>query len=256
MSRSEAAEFFGERVAWYDDGYDRVDSDGHAVRARMAAALQLIGPGPGTVLDAGMGPGRLCAELAQQSWTVSGVDAAVEMVAAARERVPEAGDRFVRGEIESLPFPGASFDAVTATGVLEYANIPRALAEIARVLRPGGRAVVSYPCPYSLYGNWKTRVYYRAVRLAKRLLRMPYPSMPRGAGSGLLRPGELCERLSAAGLEPVSYEHCGYLALLSPVDIVLPRLAARIGQALEGRGPTWLATQVIYEARKPAAQGC
>ena len=253
MSRPEAAEFFGRRVAWYDDGYDRVDSDGHAVRARMAAALQLIGPGPGTVLDAGMGPGRLCTELARRNWTVSGVDAAEEMVAVARRRLGEGADRLLVGEIEALPFPDGSFDVVAATGVLEYADVPRALAELARVLVPGGRAVVSYPNPHALPALWRSFVWYTAVRAVKRLLRMPHPSIPRGASA---IPAPRFERLlAAAGLEPVARVVSSFLVLPSPVDIALPRLAARLGEAVESRGPTWLGTQVLYEARKPVAQG-
>ena len=250
MSRPEAVQFFGERAAWYDRGYDQRSSDGHVVRARMETTLRLLGPGPGTVLDVGMGPGRLCAALAESGWTVSGVDAAEEMVAAAQERIPEAADRFVRGEIESLPFPDGSFDAITATGILEYADIPRALSEIARVLQPGRRAVVSYPSPYALYGNWKTRVYYPAVRVAKRLLGRPHPWLPRGAGGGSIRPRAFQERLRAARLEPEAFEHCGHLLLLSPLDVALPRLASRIGRGLEGRAPDVLATQVVYVGRK------
>lgn len=253
MSRPEAAEFFGRRVAWYDDGYDRVDSDGHAVRARMAAALQLIGPGPGTVLDAGMGPGRLCAELARRNWTVSGVDAAEEMVAVAQRRLGEGADRLLVGEIEALPFPDESFDVVAATGVLEYSDVPRALHELGRVLVPGGRAVVSYPNPRALPSLWKGYVWYTAVRVIKRLLRRPHPSMPRGAST--IHPPQFERLLAAAGLKPVGRVFSSFLVLPSPVDIALPHLAARLGQAVEGRAPTWLGTQVLYEASKPAAQG-
>ena len=174
MTESEspsAAAFFGDRAAFYDDRYDLHDADGHALRARMSVALTLVGSGPGQVLDAGMGPGRLCAGLANQGWTVSGVDAADEMVAVARRRLPDAAARLVKAEIEVLPFPDAMFDAVTATGVLEYANVPRALAELARVLRPDGLAVVSYPNPHALYGIWKSRFWYAGIRGAKRALR-------------------------------------------------------------------------------------
>ena len=68
-----------------------------------------------------------------------GVDASAEMVALARERLPDARDRLAQGSVEELPFEDASFDAVAATGVLEYADVPRALGELARVLRPGDR---------------------------------------------------------------------------------------------------------------------
>src|SRR5690242_2504292 len=139
------------------------------LRTRMAAVLRRSGDGPGAALDAGMGPGRQWVALAARGWTVSGVDASEEMVDAARARLPEAHDRLLVAPIEALPFADDSFDLVTATGVLEYAAVPAALAEIARVLRPGGRAVVSYPNPRAVFGMWKTRAWYPAVRAGKRV---------------------------------------------------------------------------------------
>jgi ubiquinone/menaquinone biosynthesis C-methylase UbiE len=248
VSNQDAARFFGERAQWYDGGYDRTSSDGHAARARLQATLSLIGPGPGEVLDAGMGAGRMCAALSRAGWTVSGVDAAEQMVTAARARLPDASNRLVVGLIEQLPFADASFDAVTATGVLEYSDVPRALAELERVLRPGGVAVVSYPNPRALYGVWKTRVYYRAVRVVKRVLQMPHPSMPRGAGT--IPPDRFRKLLRAAGLEPGATRFSSFLIVPAPLDIALPGISARIGAALEGRAPRWLATQIVYAARK------
>src|SRR5439155_280619 len=106
------------------------------------------------------------------------LDASAEMVEAARWRLPEAAERLVVGDIVRLPFADATFDLVVATGVLEYADVERALAELARVLCPGGRAVVSYPNPAALYGIWKSHVWYPAVRGVKRLARRPSLAMP------------------------------------------------------------------------------
>lgn len=252
--RPDAATYFGGRTSAYDSGYDALNADGHALRARLDAAVRLLGDGPGDVLDVGMGPGRLCAALDQRGWTVSGVDASEEMVTAARLRVPAAAARLVRGEIEALPFADESFDRVAATGVLEYADLPRALAEVARVLRGGGLAVVSYPNPRALYGIWKTRVWYAAVRVAKRLLRGSEQWLPRGGTT--VPPGRFSALLVDAGLEIVAVEHTSYLALPSPLDALLPRATERLGRRLEGSGPRTarlLATQVVYAARKRPA---
>jgi demethylmenaquinone methyltransferase/2-methoxy-6-polyprenyl-1,4-benzoquinol methylase len=66
------------------------------------------------------------------------------MLAAARARFAASGERRVElleGEAESLPFPDASFDALTFTYLLRYVDDPPAtLRELARVVRPGGRA--------------------------------------------------------------------------------------------------------------------
>src|SRR5262249_50103208 len=152
-------------------------------RARMDATLRNVGSGPGHALDAGMGPGRLCEELGRRGWTVWGVDASASMVELARERLPNARERLVVGAIERLPFDDAMFDCVTASGVLEYADIPAALAELGRVLRPGGIGVVSYPHSRALYRAWKAWLYYPAVRFGRRLMGRRAAERPRGAGA-------------------------------------------------------------------------
>jgi ubiquinone/menaquinone biosynthesis C-methylase UbiE len=248
----EAASYFGRRTALYDSRYDALNADGHALRARLAAVVRLLGSGPGEALDAGMGPGRLCAELAARGWTVSGIDASEEMVEAARERLPDRAGRLLRADIEALPFDSESFDAVAATGVLEYADVPRALAELVRVLRPAGVLVVSYPNPSALYGIWKAQVYYRGIRGLKRLGRRPQHWLPRGGKT--IPPQRFAGLLRSERLVVEEMAHTSYLALPTPLDAALPRLSARLGATLEGSGPRaaqLLATQVVYAARKP-----
>jgi len=249
--RPEAGAYFDERAARYDRAYD--GPAGYPLRSRMEAALRLVGDGRGEALDAGMGPGRLVPELARRGWTVSGVDASAEMVAAAQRRMPDAVERLLRGEIESLPFGDGSFDAVVATGVLEFSELERALPELARVLRPGGLAVVSYPNPGNLYGLWKLRGWYRLVRAAKRISRQPPLAFPRGAFD--VSPESFRERLAAAGLQPERTEYTSYLAVPAPLDELLPGLTERLGRRLERRGGALsrrLAGQVVYAARRQA----
>lgn len=250
--RPRAAEYFGDRADAYDRRYDGRDADGYALRMRMQAVLALVGEGPGALLDAGMGPGRLCVELAERSWTVSGVDASSEMVDVARARLPGADARLLCARIESLPFRDERFDVVTATGVLEYSNVEASLTELGRVLRTGGRAVVSYPNPHALYGLWKTRIWYRATRGVKRVLRRANPEMPRGAGE--LPPPRFEEALRRAGLTPVARIASSFLPILSPLDRLLPGPTTRLGRRLEGRGgklnERLFATQFVYEAHK------
>jgi SAM-dependent methyltransferase len=250
------ADYFDSRVAAYDEVYDACHPDGYLLRARLAAVLDLAGLGPGESLDAGMGPGRLCAELVGRGWTVSGVDGSEEMVAAARARIPDARDRLLCGPIESLPFANESFDLVTATGVLEYADLPRALAELARVTRPGGRSIVSYPNPRAVYGIWKTRLWYPLVRTGKRISRRRDPSMPRGGSE--LPPRRFIDALERAGWEPRTSVYTGYLPLVTPLERLVPSTSVRLGEWLErrnGRGRAALATQVVYESRRGAAVG-
>lgn len=251
-----AAEYFGGHASTYDGHYERDTPEGHALRARLAAALHLVGDGPGELLDAGMGAGRLVRQAAERGWTVSGVDASTAMVELARTRLPEASARLHVAPIEALPFADESFDAVTATGVLEYSDLPGALAELARVLRPGARAIVSYPNPRALYGIWKTRAWYPVMRSAKRVLRRPSPEMPRGAGER--PPEQFTALLAAAGLRPVSSVYTSYLPVPTPLERLAPRAAARLADRLEGRAPRGgrlLATQIVYVARRSESSG-
>lgn len=253
MTTSEVASFFGARAAKYDEAYDARSADGHALRARLQATVELLGEGPGDVLDAGMGPGRLCAELDRRGWTVYGVDSSEEMVDFARHRLSSARERLQRAEIENLPFPDKRFDAVAATGVLEYADVRAALEEVARVLRPQGCAVVSYPNPQAVYGIWKTRAFYPVVRILKRALRRRPGMLPRGAGT--MRPDRFEELLSAVGLHPKARVLTSFLPLPAPLDMLLPRMAAAAGERLEQGSPRAgrrLATQIVFAAERAA----
>ena len=96
------------------------------------------------VLDIGSGPGLLTAEMAAEvgpSGSVTGVDPSEQMLDLARSR--DGTSTYVHAAAAPLPFPDASFDAVTSTQVYEYVeDVGGALAEAWRVLRPGGRLLV------------------------------------------------------------------------------------------------------------------
>ncbi len=92
------------------------------------------------MLDAGCGSGAFIRRAAKHGAIVTGLDAAVGLVAIARKRVPEADLRV--GEIEMLPYGRESFDIVTGINTYFHAADPvAALVEARRVLRPGGRVV-------------------------------------------------------------------------------------------------------------------
>jgi ubiquinone/menaquinone biosynthesis C-methylase UbiE len=78
---------------------------------------------------------------------VTGIDMTSQMLAKARAAAAEMGAanaEFVEGEVESLPFPDASFDVVISNGVIDLISDKEAVfSEIARVLRPGGRIQIA-----------------------------------------------------------------------------------------------------------------
>ena len=118
----------------YDAGYDGAGREGRVIRARQAEALELLGDGPGRVVDVGMGGGRLCLALTSRGWEVSGIDPSEAMVALARSRMPDTHERLVVGRAEALPFADGSFDAVaTRVAAHHFDDVPAAVHEMARV---------------------------------------------------------------------------------------------------------------------------
>jgi SAM-dependent methyltransferase len=162
------------------------------------------------VLDLGCGFGRHAFEAYRRGAHVVAVDRSAEEVASvtamfrAMEAEGEAPHglvaRAVRADLLSLPFPDGSFDVVMASEVLEH--IPAdglAIAEIARVVRPGGRIAVTVP------RWWPERICWALSR--------DYHDVA-GGHVRIYRGDQLEERLSGAGLQPRGSHHAH--ALHSP----------------------------------------
>ena len=111
--------------------------------------LDLLGVWPGArVLDVGCGVGRLMLRLQRRGCEVAGVDILRRDLVSARRLLAGNGppSTFVQADGGRLPFIDASFDFVACTETLEHAaDAAMMLRELARVLRPGGRLVVSVP---------------------------------------------------------------------------------------------------------------
>src|SRR3954453_9666668 len=130
---------------------------------QRAEVLALLAAQPGErVLDVGSGPGFLVASLADAGWAggaVHGLDPRAPMNTVARgllETRPWA--TIDAGDAVELPYPDGAFDAAVSTQVYEYvSDLPRALSELRRVLRPGGRALV-------LDTEWDSVVWHAADR--------------------------------------------------------------------------------------------
>jgi arsenite methyltransferase len=136
-------EFDEERGKQLDAMYRRRDV---VRRRRLVMAALRAQPGE-DVADIGCGPGFYLTELAEQvglRGSVTGIDSASAMLAAAAQRTDRHKNvALYRSDATSLPVPDHAFDALLSVQVLEYVpDVDAALAEIHRVLRPGGRAVL------------------------------------------------------------------------------------------------------------------
>ena len=127
---------------------------------------------PMDILDIGCGTGGLTRLIADRmppgGGCITGIDAAEKMIAVARRKAGPRRVRFEAALAEELPFPPASFDRVVSTFFFHHIDArlkARALAEIWRVLRPGGRAVLlDVDMPYNFFGNFCAHAGYFLFR--------------------------------------------------------------------------------------------
>ncbi|MFJ9619949.1 class I SAM-dependent methyltransferase [Streptomyces noursei] len=133
--------------------YDSLPSSYIEVEEPVVHGLLDRGP-VGTALDAACGTGRQTAALAARGYRTVGVDQSPEMLAHARRKVPDA--EFRRGRLEDLPLDDGSVDlAVCSLAMTHLPDVSTGIAELARVLRPGGRIILSdlHPFVISLQGQ-------------------------------------------------------------------------------------------------------
>ncbi|MDF0374322.1 class I SAM-dependent methyltransferase [[Kitasatospora] papulosa] len=116
------------------------------------AMLALAGDVAGRrILDAGCGSGALFAALRDRGAMVSGFDSSAGMLGLARQRLGDGADLQVAELGSPLPYPDDTFDDVVASLVLHYLeDWGPALAELRRVLRPGGRLIASVDHPFAV----------------------------------------------------------------------------------------------------------
>ncbi len=187
------------------------------------------------VLDVGCGQGIDVVEYVRAGANVTGVDITSRHLELARSHVDAVGltATIVRGDAEQLPFADTSFDRVASNGVLHHTpNMPAALREIRRVLRPGGETRILVYNRHSLH-YWLSQVLLEGILrrrlLAERSMEGVLAANVERTSIGarpLVRvysPAEVRSLLQAAGFVSVTSEVGGFNVEDTPITAVIAR---------------------------------
>jgi SAM-dependent methyltransferase len=195
-----------------------------AIRASHRRTVELLGIGDGfQLLDAGCGTGNFAREVASlvgPAGRVVGVDLSGALIAVARQRAVELSVpvEFRIADAQALPFADASFDGCRVERALQYLDEPRrALAEMVRVTKPGGRIVAAEVDWDTIVGDLPgvDRDVYRRARQA----------MSDSAGNGWMG-RELRRHFLDLGLDDVTCE--GFVVIFTDAGTVLDDIGRRV----------------------------
>jgi demethylmenaquinone methyltransferase/2-methoxy-6-polyprenyl-1,4-benzoquinol methylase len=129
-----------DRIAPVYDAMNRVMTAGLDQRWRRETVRAVVRPGD-RVLDAACGTGDLAIIAAKHGANVTGLDFSEQMLVRARRKAPEL--EWLQGDVLEMPFPDDSFDAATiGFGIRNVDDLQRGIAELRRVLKPGGRLAI------------------------------------------------------------------------------------------------------------------
>ncbi|MDH6579849.1 methyltransferase domain-containing protein [Kitasatospora sp. MAP5-34] len=210
MSTTDFAEF--ERSGWarrsgtYDGGFGAMTAGLHE------ALLDAAGVARGTrLLEVGCGSGRLAAAALARRAEVVATDGVREMVAVAARALP--GARVLHAELPGLPFADGEFDAAVGAFVINHVPDPAAaVRELAQVVRPGGRVVLS--CWDTLARNRAQGVFFDAVAAAGATPPADLPGTSPFARHAT--PSDFAALLAEAGLTDVRVEQVGWTHRVDP----------------------------------------
>jgi demethylmenaquinone methyltransferase / 2-methoxy-6-polyprenyl-1,4-benzoquinol methylase len=194
-----------DRIAPVYDAMNRTMTAGLDRRWRRIAAESVVRPGD-LVLDACCGTGDLAIADVRAGGRVTGLDFSEGMLDRARRKAPELD--WVTGDVLALPFPEGSFDAATVGfGIRNVDDLERALGELRRVLRGGGRlGILEITRPRGLLAPFYRLWFDGVVPLLGKLLPggSAYTYLPASVRR-FPGPEELSALIAAAGFGGVAY---------------------------------------------------
>jgi demethylmenaquinone methyltransferase / 2-methoxy-6-polyprenyl-1,4-benzoquinol methylase len=194
-----------DRIAPVYDAMNRIMTAGLDQRWRRETARAVVRPGD-AVLDACCGTGDLALAAAREGGRVTGLDFSQRMLERARRKAP--GLEWVEGDMLALPFSDGAFDAATVGfGVRNVDDLDRGVAELRRVLRPGGRlAILEITQPKGALRPFYSLWFDRIVPLLGRVLPggSAYTYLPASVRR-FPGPDELVGVIESAGFRDVRY---------------------------------------------------
>jgi demethylmenaquinone methyltransferase / 2-methoxy-6-polyprenyl-1,4-benzoquinol methylase len=194
-----------DRIAPVYDAMNRTMTAGLDRRWRRLTARSVVRPGD-RVLDACCGTGDLALACAAEGGRVTGLDFAERMLERARRK--SSAIEWVNGDLLALPFADASFDAATVGfGVRNVPELERGLAELRRVLHPGGRlAILEITRPRGVLAPFYRLWFDGIVPLLGRVLPggSAYTYLPASVRR-FPGPDDLAQVIGAAGFRDVGY---------------------------------------------------
>ena len=233
---SDAARYGSQR---YPDEPQTCEQYSYLVRRQyVLGMLEQGAPTPGLALDLGCGPGVYTRSLLDRGWRVWGMDLAPRMLQVAREAAGSGPAAFAVGQTTRLPFADAQADAVICIGVLAYVESEsETIAEIARVLKPGGCAVIQ------IANAWAPIRLEHRLRweIGRRIRRGPADEEDRLREQVRLAtqvPGPFMSLCRSTGLEPRGSRY--YDFRVPVLSRLWPRGALAVGRGFEGAGGTAL----------------
>jgi ubiquinone/menaquinone biosynthesis C-methylase UbiE len=230
--------YFQSKPSFWKYAYERQNLQSAIYQSRRDSAITFFGslqlPPDAEILEVGCGAGVLATEVARGGYRVRSIDSAPVMLEMTRQRAAEAGvaDRVIvePGDIHNLAFPDGSLDVVFALGVMPWVPaLPKPLAEVHRVLKPGGHFIFTIDNRNRL--SHRLDLLLPVRRLAGRTLRSIH--LRDDVVSRTYTVQETNDELEAAGFELIDDETLGFGPFtLAGFRIVPDRLGLYVDRAL------------------------
>jgi ubiquinone/menaquinone biosynthesis C-methylase UbiE len=217
----EVTRYFSDTSEYWDHVYSSHTVKAQVYRNRMAVVTRwaTLAAGPGaTATDVGTGAGHLAVALAERGIRVAAIDASEAMLASVAHNAARMGvaDLVVpmTSDAQRLELASATCDVVTAIGLLSWVQQPElAMAEMARITKPGGHVIVTMDNARSLARGLDPGWHASARRLIlgiRRLIGVHPAESPPVQWPAAMTSRDFDRLLRTAGLEPLEFDGVGF----------------------------------------------